>query len=41
MSRSLLFLGSNTWRTPAIIGGDTQGLDRVLLFSFRVFIEKV
>jgi hypothetical protein len=35
----LLFLGGNAWRTPAIIGGVTQGVDCVHLCNSRVFVE--
>jgi hypothetical protein len=35
----LLFLGGSAWRTPAIIGGDTQGVDCFLFCISGVFVK--
>jgi hypothetical protein len=35
----LLFLGGNAWRTPAVIGGDTQGVVCVDFCNSGVFVK--
>jgi hypothetical protein len=35
----LLFLGGSAWRTPVVIGGDTQGVDCVDFCNSGVFVK--
>jgi hypothetical protein len=35
----LLFLGGSAWRTSAVIGGDTQGVDCVDFCNSAVFVK--
>jgi hypothetical protein len=35
----LLFLGDSAWRTPAVIGGYTQGVNCVDFYNSGVFVK--